>query len=98
MELLSVIFEVIVSLIVGLLKFDEFLSLLEDLIIVAVPHVKLLVLDTFTLFGQDRVNVLFEVFSIFSLENLLACHFHQSLLLTINKKVPRLLECNCVVT
>lgn len=94
MELLTIVFQVIVPLIESLFEFDELLSLLGNLVVVAISHVKLLVLNTFTLLRQNRIEVLFEVFSVFSLENLRVRQFHQSLLLTVNQKISRLLKCN----
>ena len=50
MEFLTIILQVIMSLVIGLLELNEFLSLFKYFVIVAVTHVQLLVLNTLTLF------------------------------------------------
>lgn len=98
MELLSVVLQVIVSLIVRLLELYEFVSLLGDLVVVTESHVKLLVLNTLGLLWEDGVHVLLELLFVLCLEHLDVCQCCQALLLTVYQKISGLLESQSMVT
>ena len=53
MELLPVIFQMVVALVECLFKFDEFLTLLRDLVVVAEAEIELLILNTLALLLQQ---------------------------------------------
>lgn len=70
-KLLSIVLEVIMLLVVCLLEFDEFVPLLGNFIIVAVPQVEQLIFNRLVLFLQISVQVLSEVFLVFDLIHLM---------------------------
>lgn len=98
MELLTIILQMVVTLIECLLEFNEFLTLLRHFIIVAKAHIQLLVLYTLALLRQQIVHVLFEILPIFSLMHLVRRQRNQPLLLTVDEQVARFLKCNRMMT
>lgn len=70
MELLSIMLQVIMTLVEGLLELNELLSLHGDFVVVTETHVELLVFDTLSLLWQQGIHVLFEIFLVFCLEHL----------------------------
>jgi len=97
-KLLSIILEMIVLLIVGLLKLDKFVSLIGNFVVMAISQVQKLIFDRFVLFSKIGVQIFPEIFLILILLNLMLSICSKSCLIRINKNIPRLLKRDWVMT